>query len=57
MCNDFILTLRVQTDFSDCKAPQAAMTDALNSERLIKAVARGTGLATPLLDAGLKLFD
>lgn len=38
-------------------APQAAATDALNSERLIKATARKTGLATPLLDAGLKLYE
>jgi len=38
-------------------APQAAMTDALNSERLIKAMARDRGLATPLLDAGLELYE
>lgn len=38
-------------------APQAAMMDALNSERLIKATARETGLTTPLLDTGLRLYE
>ena len=37
-------------------APQAAMADALNSERLIAAAAREAGVATPLLDAGLALY-
>jgi 3-hydroxyisobutyrate dehydrogenase len=42
----------IERDF----APQAAMADALNSERLI-AAAREEGIATPLLDAGLAPYD
>lgn len=42
----------VARDFS----PQAAMADALNSDRLIAAEARAAGAATPLLDAGLALY-
>ncbi len=37
-------------------AAQAAMTDALNSERLITQAARTIGIATPMLDAGTRLF-
>ena len=40
-------------DFS----PQAATTDALNSQRTIAAAARAADLATPLLDAGIKLYE
>ena len=37
-------------------AAQAAMSDALNSERLIKAAAEHIGMASPLLDAGRQLY-
>lgn len=37
-------------------AAQAAMTDALNSEHLITQAARAIGIATPMLDAGTRLF-
>ena len=43
----------IERDF----APQAAMTDALNSNRLIAAAAREVGMASPLLDVGLALFE
>jgi len=42
----------VERDFT----PQAAMADALNSERLIAAAARQAGVATPMLEAGLALY-
>ena len=32
------------------------MTDALNSERLIKEAAREVGIVTPMLDAGADLY-
>ena len=38
-------------------APQAAAADALNSQRTIAAAAQRAGLATPLLDAGIKLYE
>jgi 3-hydroxyisobutyrate dehydrogenase len=37
-------------------SPQVAMTDALNSERLITAASRQSGAATPMLDAGRALY-
>lgn len=43
----------VERDF----APQAVLTDALNSEALITAAARRSGAATPLLDAGRTLYQ
>jgi 3-hydroxyisobutyrate dehydrogenase len=43
----------IERDF----APQAAMADALNSNRLIAAAAREVGMASPLLSAGLALFE
>lgn len=38
-------------------APQAALADALNSERLIAAAAREAGIATPLLETRLALYS
>lgn len=38
-------------------APQAAMADALNSQRTIAAAARAAGIATPLLDAGIQVYE
>lgn len=38
-------------------AAQAAMADALNSNRLITTAAREVGMASPMLDAGLALFE
>ena len=43
----------VARDFS----PQAAMADALNSQRTIAAAAREAGVPTPLLDRGLELYS
>jgi 3-hydroxyisobutyrate dehydrogenase len=43
----------VTRDFS----PQAATADALNSQRTIAAAARAAGVATPLLDTGIQLFE
>jgi 3-hydroxyisobutyrate dehydrogenase len=43
----------VTRDFS----PQAATADALNSQRTIAAAARAAGVATPLLDAGIQLYE
>lgn len=37
--------------------PQAATADALNSQRTIAASAHAIGLATPLLDTGIKLYE
>lgn len=37
-------------------AAQAALADALNSERLITAVAQEAGMASPLLDVGRQLY-
>ena len=42
----------VERDF----APQALMTDASNSERLITEAAREIGIVTPMLDAGSNLY-
>jgi 3-hydroxyisobutyrate dehydrogenase len=36
---------------------QAATADALNSQRTIAAAARAAALATPLLDAGIQLYE
>jgi 3-hydroxyisobutyrate dehydrogenase len=43
----------VTRDFS----PQAATADALNSQRTIAAAARAAGVATPLLDTGIRLYE
>jgi 3-hydroxyisobutyrate dehydrogenase len=43
----------VARDFS----PQAATADALNSQRTIAAAAKAAGVATPLLDAGIQLYE
>lgn len=43
----------IERDF----AAQAAMASALNSNRLILAAAREIGMASPLLDVGLELYE